>query len=261
MVFSYRRARISGSRRTHSPTRASVTSTTSRQSDDKPRRPAFLRLGVISSDHCSLRASHTFVPNRHPRAQRAVRGRARLAHGPRTALTTVCGNAAASLRGRARRGVWVGTLSAALGGRVHGSELAGAAAVPHLARDQAIRRRKASPRRSRRTSGAAGARGDLRAAREDPLLGVTNPKAPHLVGAVLPQFVDRAAGTFQVQMLLLEPRLSIASARFRQLVGHGRELRAGIGSPARTGGSRWSGRRRPRHDRRRLTVALTGRQS
>jgi threonine/homoserine/homoserine lactone efflux protein len=39
--------------------------------------------------------------------------------------------------------------------------------------------------------------------REGFVVGVTNPKALILFGAVLPQFVDRAHGHLQIQMLLL----------------------------------------------------------
>jgi threonine/homoserine/homoserine lactone efflux protein len=46
-------------------------------------------------------------------------------------------------------------------------------------------------------------RSDRRAVREGFVVGVTNPKAYILFGAVLPQFVDRAAGHVPVQMLLL----------------------------------------------------------
>lgn len=42
-----------------------------------------------------------------------------------------------------------------------------------------------------------------RAARQGFVVGVTNPKAFMILGAVLPQFVDRGAGNVQVQMLLL----------------------------------------------------------
>jgi threonine/homoserine/homoserine lactone efflux protein len=50
---------------------------------------------------------------------------------------------------------------------------------------------------------AAAPRAGRSAVREGFLVGVTNPKALILFGAVLPQFVDRAAGHVQIQMLLL----------------------------------------------------------
>jgi threonine/homoserine/homoserine lactone efflux protein len=46
-------------------------------------------------------------------------------------------------------------------------------------------------------------RGDVRAAREGLVVGVTNPKAVILFAAVLPQFVDRPAGHVPAQMLIL----------------------------------------------------------
>jgi len=52
-------------------------------------------------------------------------------------------------------------------------------------------------------AGAAEPRGDVRAAREGLVVGVTNPKAVILFAAVLPQFVDRSAGHVPGQMLVL----------------------------------------------------------
>jgi threonine/homoserine/homoserine lactone efflux protein len=52
--------------------------------------------------------------------------------------------------------------------------------------------------------GRAGARmGLLTAIRQGYVVGVSNPKAFLIIGAVLPQFVDRASGHVPVQMLLL----------------------------------------------------------
>ena len=42
-----------------------------------------------------------------------------------------------------------------------------------------------------------------RAMRQGFVVGVTNPKAFMILGAVLPQFVDRGVGNVQIQMLLL----------------------------------------------------------
>jgi threonine/homoserine/homoserine lactone efflux protein len=50
---------------------------------------------------------------------------------------------------------------------------------------------------------AAEPRGGARSVREGFLVGVTNPKGVILFAAVLPQFVDRAAGHVQIQMLIL----------------------------------------------------------
>jgi threonine/homoserine/homoserine lactone efflux protein len=46
-------------------------------------------------------------------------------------------------------------------------------------------------------------RGGWRAARDGALVGITNPKAYILFGAILPQFVNRSAGHVPEQMLLL----------------------------------------------------------
>jgi threonine/homoserine/homoserine lactone efflux protein len=50
---------------------------------------------------------------------------------------------------------------------------------------------------------AAGVQRPWRAVRAGVLVGVTNPKAFILFGAILPQFVDRAAGAVPIQMLVL----------------------------------------------------------
>jgi threonine/homoserine/homoserine lactone efflux protein len=50
---------------------------------------------------------------------------------------------------------------------------------------------------------AAAPRGSVRSVREGFVVGVTNPKGVILFAAVLPQFVDRAAGHVPAQMLIL----------------------------------------------------------
>jgi threonine/homoserine/homoserine lactone efflux protein len=52
-------------------------------------------------------------------------------------------------------------------------------------------------------TGVGGSVPMLRAMRQGFTVGVTNPKAFMILGAVLPQFVDRAEGHVQMQMLLL----------------------------------------------------------
>jgi threonine/homoserine/homoserine lactone efflux protein len=52
-------------------------------------------------------------------------------------------------------------------------------------------------------SQAAGGRAGWPALRDGFIVGVTNPKSFILFGAILPQFVDRAAGNVPAQMLLL----------------------------------------------------------
>ena len=127
-----------------------------------------------------------------------VIGRA-LAHGRRTALLSVAGHAA---------GNWVVAVCVALGvGTVVESSaavftavrLAGAAYLVWLG-VQAFRRRHSL---ARVLDSAGAPRGDVRAAREGLVVGVTNPKAVILFAAVLPQFVDRSAGHVPVQMLIL----------------------------------------------------------
>jgi threonine/homoserine/homoserine lactone efflux protein len=127
-----------------------------------------------------------------------VIGRA-LAHGRRTALLSVAGHAA---------GNWVVAVCVALGvGTIVERSatvftvvrLVGAAYLVWLG-IQAFRHRHSL---ARVLASAATPRGDVRAAREGLVVGVTNPKAVILFAAVLPQFVNRSAGHVPVQMLLL----------------------------------------------------------
>jgi threonine/homoserine/homoserine lactone efflux protein len=127
-----------------------------------------------------------------------VVGRA-LAHGRSTALVSVAGHAAGS---------WVVAVCVALGvGAIversaavfTGIRLAGAAYLIWLG-IQAFRRRASL---AGVLTEAAVPRGGVRAVREGFVVGVTNPKAVILFAAVLPQFVNRAAGHIPVQMLLL----------------------------------------------------------
>ena len=127
-----------------------------------------------------------------------VIGRA-LAHGRRTALASVAGHAA---------GNWVVAVCVALGVGtiVERSDtvftvirLAGAAYLVWLGA-AAFRHRGSL---AEVLASAAEPRGDVRAAREGLVVGVTNPKAVILFAAVLPQFINRAAGHVPVQMLIL----------------------------------------------------------
>jgi threonine/homoserine/homoserine lactone efflux protein len=127
-----------------------------------------------------------------------VIGRA-LAHGRRVALTSVAGNTLGSY-------VLVGAVALGVGPVVERSallfaalKLAGAAYLVYLG-VKALRQRKALTM----VSGDAGAaRGALRTLGEGFVVGVSNPKTMVFYAAVLPQFVDRAAGHVPVQMLLL----------------------------------------------------------
>ena len=154
---------------------------------------------MISSDHLFGYALASFVLIVIPGPSVLfVVGRA-LAHGRRTALATVCGNAAGNYVVAACVAFGIGTLVERAVAVFTVVKLAGALYLVWLG-IQAIRRRKAL---ATAFAGVTEARGDRRAAREGFLVGVTNPKALILFGAVLPQFVDRAAGHVPVQMLLL----------------------------------------------------------
>jgi threonine/homoserine/homoserine lactone efflux protein len=154
---------------------------------------------VISSDHLLGYALASFVLIVIPGPSVLfVVGRA-LAYGRRTALATVCGNAAGNYVVAACVAFGIGTLVERSVAVFTVVKLAGALYLVWLG-IQAIRRRKAL---ASAFAGVTEARGDRRAAREGFLVGVTNPKALILFGAVLPQFVDRAAGHVPVQMLLL----------------------------------------------------------
>ena len=154
---------------------------------------------MISSDHLLGYALASFVLIVIPGPSVLfVVGRA-LAYGRRTALATVCGNAAGNYVVAACVAFGIGTLVERSVAVFTAVKLAGALYLVWLG-IQAIRRRKAL---ASAFAGVTEARGDRRAAREGFLVGVTNPKALILFGAVLPQFVDRAAGHVPVQMLLL----------------------------------------------------------
>jgi threonine/homoserine/homoserine lactone efflux protein len=78
-------------------------------------------------------------------------------------------------------------------------KLAGAAYLIYLG-VQAVRHRRSL---TEAVGAAAARKTPLRILRDGFLVGVTNPKAIVFFAAVLPQFVDRAAGHVQLQMLLL----------------------------------------------------------
>ena len=125
-------------------------------------------------------------------------GRA-LAHGRRTALATACGHAAGNYVVAA--GVAVG-----LGSLLQRSEQAfvivkvtGALYLIWLG-IHAIRQRKSL---ADAFAVALPPREGWRALRDGVMVGLTNPKAYILFGAILPQFVNRGAGQVPAQMLLL----------------------------------------------------------
>jgi threonine/homoserine/homoserine lactone efflux protein len=127
-----------------------------------------------------------------------VVGRA-LAYGRRTALATVLGNAAGNYLVAVCVAFGIGTLVQRSAEAFTVVKLIGAGYLIWLG-IQAWRRRKTL---ADAFTAQAPARSDRRALREGFVVGVTNPKALILFGAVLPQFVNRAAGDVPVQMLLL----------------------------------------------------------
>jgi threonine/homoserine/homoserine lactone efflux protein len=127
-----------------------------------------------------------------------VIGRA-LAYGRRTALSTVCGNAAGNYAVAICVAIGIGAIVQRSATIFTVLKLVGALYLIWLG-VAAIRRRRGL---LSAFGAAAGTRPDRSAVREGFVVGVTNPKALILFGAVLPQFVDRAGGHVQVQMLLL----------------------------------------------------------
>jgi threonine/homoserine/homoserine lactone efflux protein len=154
---------------------------------------------VISSGHLLGYAVASFVLIVIPGPSVVfVIGRA-LAYGRRTALSTVCGNAAGNYVVAVCVAVGIGAVVQRSAAVFTALKLAGAVYLIWLG-VAAIRRRKGLAT----TFGAATAAPRGRsAAREGFVVGVTNPKALILFGAVLPQFVDRTGGHVQIQMLVL----------------------------------------------------------
>ncbi|MFI0786178.1 LysE family translocator [Streptomyces lydicus] len=131
-----------------------------------------------------------------------VIGRA-LAHGRRTALATVLGNVLGSYLLVAAVAFGLGSLVERSAAVFTAVKLAGAAYLVFLG-VQAFRHRKDM----KVGAGAAqstgqGARGDLRTVMDGVTVGVTNPKGLVFFAAVLPQFVNHAAGGLPTQMLVL----------------------------------------------------------
>jgi len=127
-----------------------------------------------------------------------VIGRA-LAHGRRTALLSVAGHAAGNWVMAVCVALGVGTVVERSAAVFTAVRLAGAVYLVWLG-IQAFRHRNSL---AEVLDGGAAPRGDVRAAREGLVVGITNPKAVILFAAVLPQFVDRPAGHVPVQMLIL----------------------------------------------------------
>jgi threonine/homoserine/homoserine lactone efflux protein len=127
-----------------------------------------------------------------------VIGRA-LAHGRRTAIATAVGHAGGNYVVAACVAVGLGTLLERSAQVFVAVKLAGALYLVWLG-VQAIRHRQAL---AEAMAGAVPARAGWLALRDGFVVGVTNPKAYILFGAILPQFVNRGAGHVPAQMLLL----------------------------------------------------------
>jgi threonine/homoserine/homoserine lactone efflux protein len=127
-----------------------------------------------------------------------VVGRA-LAHGRRTALATACGHAVGNYVVAACVAVGLGALLQRSASVFVVVKLAGALYLVWLG-VQAVRHRKSLAEAFAATGEP---RQGWRALRDGVVVGVTNPKSYILFGAVLPQFVHRAAGNVPGQMLVL----------------------------------------------------------
>jgi threonine/homoserine/homoserine lactone efflux protein len=127
-----------------------------------------------------------------------VVGRA-LAHGRRTAVATAAGHAAGNYVVAACVAVGLGTLLQRSDQVFIGVKVAGALYLIYLG-VQAVRHRHSL---ATAMSQAGGPTEGWRAVRDGLIVGVTNPKAFILFGAILPQFVNRGAGNVPAQMLLL----------------------------------------------------------
>ena len=127
-----------------------------------------------------------------------VVGRA-LAHGRRSAIATACGHAAGNYVVATCAAVGLGALLERSAQVLVIVKAAGALYLVWLG-VQAIRHRKSL---AQAMEVAAAPREGWRAARDGAVVGITNPKAYILFGAILPQFVNRSAGHVPEQMLLL----------------------------------------------------------
>ena len=127
-----------------------------------------------------------------------VVGRA-LAHGRRTALATALGHAGGNYVVAASVAVGLGALLQRSAEVFILVKIAGALYLIWLG-IHAIRQRKSL---AEAMAVAAPPREGWRAARDGAIVGLTNPKAYILFGAILPQFVNRQAGHVPAQMLLL----------------------------------------------------------
>jgi threonine/homoserine/homoserine lactone efflux protein len=127
-----------------------------------------------------------------------VVGRA-LSHGRRTAFATAAGHAVGNYLVAACVAVGLGSVLERSAQVFIAVKLIGALYLVILG-VQAIRHRRSL---AAAMSEATGSSEGWRALRDGVVVGVTNPKTYILFGAILPQFVNRAAGDVPAQMLLL----------------------------------------------------------
>jgi len=166
-----------------------------------------------------------------------VVGRA-LAHGRRTALATACGHAAGSYAVAACVAVGLGALLQRSAQAFVVVKVAGAAYLVWLGL-HAIRHRRSL---ATTFAAATGPQDSWRALRDGVVVGITNPKGYILFGAILPQFVDRAAGHVAAQMLVLA-LVSVLIGAISDCSWGARPARCERGSAGHRGGSSWSAAR------------------
>jgi threonine/homoserine/homoserine lactone efflux protein len=121
-----------------------------------------------------------------------------LAHGRRTALASVAGNELGEFVLAAAAALGVGSLIQGSAVLFTVMKLAGAAYLAYLGVRALIKRKEHA---MAQTPGPA--RSTPRAVMDGFVVGVANPKTAVFFAAVLPQFVNRSAGTVPAQMLLL----------------------------------------------------------
>lgn len=126
-------------------------------------------------------------------------GRA-LSHGRRTAIATACGHAAGNYAVAALVAIGLGTILQRSQTVFWTVKLAGAVYLAWLG-VHAFRHRKDLAEAL--DAAVPAVRRTWRAAWDGFVVGLTNPKAYILFGAILPQFVHRGAGHVPLQMLLL----------------------------------------------------------
>ena len=129
-----------------------------------------------------------------------VVGRA-LSHGRRVAIMTALGHGCGNYAVAACVALGLGTLLQRSAEAFTAVKLAGAVYLVWLG-IQAVRHRE-SLASAMMTVAGDDPREGWRALRDGIVVGVTNPKAYILFGAILPQFVNRGAGHVPAQMLLL----------------------------------------------------------